>query len=324
VNPIPPVSTPVVSDLVDYSAVFSRHPLPMWFYHRHTLRILAVNEAALDAYGFTREEMLALTIRDIRPGEDVPRLERAVAEDLDHAAQVSHAWRHRRKDGSIFDVEVTSFAIEFAGMPARLVLSQDVSERHRVERALRDSESKYRLLMEQASDAIFVADGTGRFLSANPQASLLLGYDAAELLTLRYDDLLTPEELAKNPPQLADLRAGATVLRERLFRRKDGRQVPVEVSTRLLEDGRLHSIVRDISVRKRAEEALRQSEQHYRSLVQNAPYGIYRSAVDGGFLAVNPALVDMLGYASEDELLAADVASDIYADPHERGRLIEN
>lgn len=296
----------------------------MWAYHRHTLRFLAVNDAALDAYGYGRDEMLALTIRDIRPADELPRLERTMTEDLDRAAHVSHAWRHRRKDGSVFDVEVTSFAIEFAGMPARLVLAQDVSERRRVERALRDSESKYRLLMEQASDAIFVADGTGRLVSANPQARLLLGYDEAELLTLRYDDLLTLEELTQHPPQLADLRAGATVLRERIFRRKDGRHVPVEVSTRLLEDGRLHSIVRDISVRKRAEEALRQSELHYRSLVQNAPYGIYRSAVDGGFLAVNPALVEMLGYASEDELLAADVASDIYADPDERGRLIEN
>ena len=322
-NPNPPVSADDVSDPVDYSAVFSRHPLPMWVYHRQTLRLLAVNDAALAAYGYTREEMLALTIRDIRPPEDIPQLERTIAHDLERTTQVSHAWRHRRRDGVVFDVEVTSFAIEFAGMPARLVLAQDVSERHRVERALRESESKYRLLTEQASDAIFVADGAGRLLSANPQARLLLGYDEAELLGLRYDDLLTPEELAAHPPRLADLRAGATVLRERMFRRKDGRAVPVEVSTRLLEDGRLHSIVRDISVRKRAEEALRQSEQHYRSLVQNAPYGIYRSAVDGGFLAVNPALVDMLGYASEDELLAADVASDIYADPGERGRLIE-
>ncbi|HWP94269.1 MAG TPA: EAL domain-containing protein [Gammaproteobacteria bacterium] len=110
-----------------YRRLFMSNPQPMWIYDLETLRFLEVNDAAVLQYGYSREEFLAMTIADIRPPEDVPRL-------LDHLAKrqgdVLHSagWRHRRKDGSLLDVEISSHTMKFEGRPARLVIVRDVTE----------------------------------------------------------------------------------------------------------------------------------------------------------------------------------------------------
>ena len=99
----------------------------MWVYDLETLRFLAVNDAAVARYGWSRDEFLALTLRDIRPAEDVAALERSVASaagGLDRAG----SWRHRLKDGTLIDVEITSHTVRFAGRAPKLVLAE---RRHR-------------------------------------------------------------------------------------------------------------------------------------------------------------------------------------------------
>jgi PAS domain S-box-containing protein len=106
-----------------YRMLFEANPLPMWVYDLETLRILAANDAALEEYGYTRNELLALTIADVRPTEEVQRLmenlrdRRAVT-----GMQYSGTWEHLRKDGSRFRVEITSHGLDFEGRDARLVM----------------------------------------------------------------------------------------------------------------------------------------------------------------------------------------------------------
>ncbi len=115
-----------------YRLLFECNPHPMWVYDLETLAFLAVNDAAVGHYGYSREEFLAMTIRDIRPPQDVPEL-------LEHLARVTtgldeaSTWRHRKKDGTIIDVEITSHPLSFGGRPAKVILVQDVTERKRVE-----------------------------------------------------------------------------------------------------------------------------------------------------------------------------------------------
>jgi PAS domain S-box-containing protein len=112
--------------------LFEVNPHPMWVYDLETLRFLVVNDAAVRRYGYSRDEFLAITLRDIRPPEDVPALLRNVAgvgQGLDRAG----LWRHRLKDGSLIDVEITSHTLEFDGRRAELVLAIDVAERRRTE-----------------------------------------------------------------------------------------------------------------------------------------------------------------------------------------------
>jgi PAS domain S-box-containing protein len=126
-----------------YRLLFQRNPFPMWVYDLETLSFLAVNQAAVSRYGYSSEEFLAMTIRDIRPSEDVPAL-------LDNIAKVSGGldesgvWRHQKKDGTIIDVEITSHQLTLAGRLAELVLANDITKRKQAEEALRLSEAQLR------------------------------------------------------------------------------------------------------------------------------------------------------------------------------------
>jgi hypothetical protein len=123
-----------------YQMLFESSPLPMWVYDAETLQFLDVNDAAVRHYGFTREEFLAMTIREIRPPEDVPAMLVDVAARGGPGDPNPRVWRHRRKDGSLIDVEITAGRIELDGRKAALVLAHDVSDRKRLERRLADAE----------------------------------------------------------------------------------------------------------------------------------------------------------------------------------------
>jgi len=115
-----------------YRKLFEMNPQPVWIYDRETLRFLAVNKAAVDSYGYSQREFGDMTIRDIRPPEDVPALLKSV-QDATEGKLKTGAWRHRRKDGSLIDVEITSYSLTFAGRPAQFVIAADITERQHLE-----------------------------------------------------------------------------------------------------------------------------------------------------------------------------------------------
>ncbi len=122
-----------------YRLLFEANPQPMWVFDRDTLSFLAVNHAAIARYGYSREEFLGMTLRDIRPAEDVP----AMLEHTRVSTPTPHTdgpWRHRRKDGSILIVEVASHPIQFGDTAASLVMVADITERKRLEEELRQSQ----------------------------------------------------------------------------------------------------------------------------------------------------------------------------------------
>jgi PAS domain S-box-containing protein len=114
-----------------YRLLFESNPMPMWIFDAETLAIVTVNEAAVERYGYTRAEFASMTIKDLRPAEDVP----AMMDNLAKASgplERSGPWRHLRRDGSVLEVEVTSHQVEFLGRPGRLVMATDVTERQRL------------------------------------------------------------------------------------------------------------------------------------------------------------------------------------------------
>jgi PAS domain S-box-containing protein len=112
--------------------LFDNNPHPIWVYDRETLRFLAVNAAALRQYGYSSHEFLAMTIKDIRPPEDVPLLLENVRAVHD-GEESSGTWRHQRKDGTLIDVEITSYALTFGGRAAEVIVAVDVTHRKRDE-----------------------------------------------------------------------------------------------------------------------------------------------------------------------------------------------
>jgi PAS domain S-box-containing protein len=112
--------------------LFENNPHPTWLFDRETLRFLAVNRAAVRNYGYSSDEFLAMEITDIRPPEDIPKVIEAVGHLTDGKGSTG-SWRHRRKDGKIIDVEITSYALSFGGRPAEVVVAVDVTERRQAE-----------------------------------------------------------------------------------------------------------------------------------------------------------------------------------------------
>ena len=142
---------------VQYRLLFNSSPIPMWVFDRRTLRFLQVNEAAVQKYGFSEDEFLAMTLTDIRPQEDI-------SERLEHlevgakGLPAPEVWRHRKKNGEVFDVEIVGHDLDFQGTDAMLVAVHDITERNGARQLLEDSENQYRVLFEDSADAYWLMD----------------------------------------------------------------------------------------------------------------------------------------------------------------------
>lgn len=170
--------------------------------------------------------------------------------------------------------------------------------------ALRESEQRYRTLIEEASEAILTSDHTGNFLDVNSKAVELLGYTREELQKLSVQDIITGQDRDNLTRQWeGSLYAGKTLVMERQMLRKDGTLVAVESSSKMLEDGRLQAIVRDISERKRAEMALAFERYLLNSLMENIPDSIYFKDLDSKFTRINQALANDLGLSDPQEAI---------------------
>ncbi len=162
---------------LQYRHLFEAHPLPLWVYDLETLRFLAVNDAAIQHYGFSQDEFLSMTIADIRPCEDLPRLLENIAQVQNHHIDEAGIWQHRKKDGALIEVEITSHILEFGGRRAEVVLAHDVTERLRIEERLRQAATVF----ENTREGITIADAAGRILRVNRAFCELTGYSEEEV-----------------------------------------------------------------------------------------------------------------------------------------------
>jgi PAS domain S-box-containing protein len=273
--------------------------------------------------GYAPRELLERSAFDFVHRDDIPAVGEALARAIrDPGSPQAAEFRFRARDGSWRVLEAVGQArLEAAGAAQLIVNARDVTERRRQERALRENKERLRTVIAGAPLVLFALDRHGVFTMVEGRGldalgvrpGLLAGRSAFEL----YADL---------PQALADVRralAGETF------------SSVVEVFGVVFETwyspvrdaaGAVTGVIgvgTDITERRRAEEALRRSEERHRALVEHASYAIYRSSVEGRFLTVNSALVKMLGYESEQELLAVDLETQVYADPQERHRILD-
>jgi PAS domain S-box-containing protein len=140
-----------------YRYLFVNNPLPMWIYDLDTLRFLEVNNAAIMHYGYSKEEFLSMTLKDIRPDEDLPMFLDDVKNTINKYNQAG-VWRHVKKNGEIFKVEIASHKVDYEGRAARLVLISDVTQRQKAENRLKHSHDLMRYIIEHDRSAIAVHD----------------------------------------------------------------------------------------------------------------------------------------------------------------------
>lgn len=171
-----------------------------------------------------------------------------------------------------------------------------------------ESEKKYRTLIEQASDGIHTYDLEGNFIETNSKLCEMLGYTSEELLRLNVKDLVPQEDLAVNPIRFDELRGGSSLINERRLLRKDGTLVSVEISGRMIEDGLLQAIIRDITDRKNAEASLRQSEERLRAIFETSHDGILVEENER-IVYVNNSYIKLFGYDDSQELVGKHIST---------------
>lgn len=251
-----------------YRLLFESNPMPMWVYDIETLAFLAVNQAAISHYGYSREEFLSMTIKDIRPQETM----KAFFENLASAknyVQKSAGWKHLKKDGSVIDVEITSHSLIFAGRQARIVLANDITDRIKAEENLKRAEQKYRSIFENAVEGIFQSSPEGQFIAVNPAMVKMLGYESAEELIAERADISTQHYV--DPNRRAELqqiltKQGLVVSFECEVYRKDKSKIWITENVRAVYDENNSLIyyegsIENITERKSLEDQLRQSQK---------------------------------------------------------------
>jgi len=242
---------------------FDAIPYPVWVFDWETLAIKDVNQSAIASYGYSRKEFLLLTIKDLRPSEDVPALLEHIR-NSPNGAGTTGTWRHRKKDGAIIDVEVTTGVVQFDHRDARLAIAANITQRKQMEEALRESDEKLRLLVGGVQEyAILMLDLEGRVTTWNEGAERIKGYRAEEIIGQHFSKFYTPEAAALGKPAL-ELKKAAEQGRfeEEGWRvRKDGSRFWASVVVTPLRDrtGQLRGfakVTRDITERKQIEEQL--------------------------------------------------------------------
>jgi PAS domain S-box-containing protein len=259
-----------------------------------------VNARMADMLSRSTNDMIGRPLTDFMFEEDAP----------DHARQMEarrrgisghYERRFRRKDGQPLWTHVSATPIfededRFAGSFAMLT---DITERRRAEeeartlnRELERQVLQYRMLLDQASDAIFVTDADGHYIDVNIAACGLLGYSREELLRLSIPDVVPPEENPGQPERFVRMRAGEAIFSERTQRRKDGSLLVAELSSRQLPDGRFQAIVRDITARR----LLEKDQARLATAVEQADEAIVITDPSSSILYVNPSFERVTGY----------------------------
>lgn len=289
-----------------------------------TLRFLDVNERACKDLGYTREELLSMTVFDIDPGIDEAAHVHMLQELRESQFMLVQAV-HKRKDSSTFPVETSLRLVELE-RSYLVAVTRDSSERERVECALRESEDRYRDLVENSEEMVCTHDLEGNLLSVNPAPARQLGYEVAELLKMPMRELIAPEGRDQFEAYLERIKTTGGDHGLLCVMTRTGERRIWEYNNTLRTEGVEAPIVRgmarDVTERKRAEAALLRSEQRYRLLFEKNVAGVAIASMDGIVLDCNDAWARLLGYRVEE--IRGRATSDFYSSPADREPLLRD
>ncbi|MGB7060939.1 MAG: PAS domain S-box protein [Candidatus Zixiibacteriota bacterium] len=295
-----------------YSNLF-QHSYDPVFIHDLEGKIIDVNQKVLDLFGYTKDQILSLRIPDLHPEEALEKSKWAF-ETISADGVANLEIDFKKKDGGIFPAEVSSSLFEVRGKKVVQGIVRDITERKSMEKALRESEKKYRTLVEQSLQGLAVVQDF-RVLFANSALAEISGYSVEELLCLSPEEvksLVHAEDRDMIWERFQHRLSGKPVSPRYEFRivRKEGTVRWLEMfASRIDYRGKLavHAAIMDVTERKQAKEKLQESEKKYRTLVETAQEGIGILDPDENIIFVNQAFADLLDYQKE-ELLSLNLS----------------
>ncbi|HON18556.1 MAG TPA: PAS domain S-box protein [Salinivirgaceae bacterium] len=292
-----------------YRLLFEQTPIPMWIYDLDTLSFLEVNQAAIEHYGYSREEFLSMTIKDIRPEEDIPKLlERLKSHNGNH--QTSGDWRHRKKNGEIIFVQLASHETIYHDRLARHVTINDVTQLIKSHEIISQKEREFREIFNSSFDSILLHDiETGRIIDCNEITTQLYGFTKEEILNGNLGDL------SANFPPYTKEKANEYIKKaievepqdfEWLARKKSGEYFWVNVRLKLVEISGIKivmAIIVDISETKKAQQQYHESEQRFLKVMHYSKDAIGLLDENFRFIECNLSAARLHGYNSREEFL---------------------
>ncbi len=279
---------------------------PMGIYIIQDSRMVYVNPSFADLFGYKLEEIINILDPSvfIHPDDKHFMMQRLADRYAGKVTDRDISFQGIKKDGSIMNVEATAVLTEYRGKPAVMGTFLDITERKRAEETLRSSEEKYRELVETIADVVFAVDENGTVTYLSPAVESMTGYSVSELLGHTFADFLHPEDLAHAFEVFQRTLSGETMVDEVRFFTKSGEMrwlrnsnKPVFAGDRVVG---VRGIFSDITERKQADEALRHSEERYRTILEQMGESYYEVDLAGNFTFVNDSLCRSLGRSREE------------------------
>ena len=284
-----------------YRRLFEAESDAIFLIEKETGKILDANPAATKIYGYCNEEFLKLKNTDISAEPEKSK------EASDNDAPYIPIRYHKKKDGSVFAVEISAGVTELDNRKVHIITARDITERIKMQEALKKSERKFRELADLLPQTVFELDpqGYGTYLNKAGQIEMgVTGGDGGEMRFHALDGVI-PEDRERMKENMRDTfqKKRLSFSDEYTALRKDGSTFPaIFYSSAMFEKDQFlgtRGLIINISERKAMEEALRKSELHYRQVIQSLQEGLF-VLQDEKFLFVNDAIVDILGYTVEE------------------------
>jgi PAS domain S-box-containing protein len=299
---------------------FMDHSPALAFIKDEQGRYVYMNKLMENQFGLSFEKMIGQTDLAWLPAETARLLgenERAILEMGEPSKIIELV---TEVGGESSEWQLLSFPMQTAeGRRLMGGVGIDVTRQKRAEQALHEREAQFRDLFDEAPVACHELDAAGKITRVNHAELALLGYTAEEMIGRPVWEFIVEGDAAKTVAQEISGEASAEST-PRTFRKKGGGRVPALVRNKRTADGGLRATLQDISALKRIEEDLREAEEKYRSIFENAIEGIFQTTQEGSYMSVNPALAEIFGYASPDEMMRSvtHIGRQLYVDANRR------
>jgi len=290
-----------------YRFMFNNNPQPNYIYDTETLAFLEVNNAAINHYDYSREEFLSMTLKDIRPIEDIPALlenVKLISQSLNNAGE----WRHIKKNGDLIYVEIVSHTVTYNGRDARHVLVHDITIRKLAEDALKQANDELEKLHNNLDEAVFTVDVIhNKILYASVAHQTVFGHAPAEFFknTQLWYEIIVPEDKSIVDAGFPVLASGEKLTHEYRIAHPNGviHWIEAKMNPTLDDNGkliRIDGIASNITERKKLEETLRESKAKYQTIFESTGTATFVIDEDTTILMANNECYSVMGYTATE------------------------
>ena len=285
--------------------IFEEHPFSMMIYSLDSLKILNVNNTAVETYGYSKSEFYNLTVKDFHDSEDKKMLVNHIT-DIKSGKSITKDWRHLKKNKEIIFVKITGIPIEFDGEAARVVVIEDVTERKLLMEKNELHQKKYTDLIEKSSDLIYGITPEGKFQFVNLITCELTGYSEKRLLSMKFDELIRDDyqkrvlsfyqfQLESNTEQTYTEFPIMSFDKEEIWLGQN-----VNISKNKSGEIEISVIARVITEKRAFEKALLRSEEKFRSIIENMEFGLLETDPSGKIVKAHKSFCDLVGYSQKE------------------------